>query len=247
MHSTALKVGELARRTGLTIRTLRHYDELGLVSPSLRTEGRHRLYTLADVTRLQQVVSLRGLGFSLDAIRRMLDEQGTTLLSVIEMHLARLDEQIAEQQRLLRNLQSIAAVLRTRKDVSVDTLIEAIEVTNMLNRYYTEEQLESLRQRRESFGQDRIRQAEQDWAALIEEARTAMANGEDPEGACAQTLAKRWWNLIQQFTGGDPGISQSLNRMYQEEGPETASRGMVDQGLFEYMNKAIEAMRAKKG
>jgi DNA-binding transcriptional MerR regulator len=245
MPSTALKVGELARRTGLTIRALHHYDELGLVSPSQRTEGGHRLYTAADVARLQQVVSLRGLGLSLDAIRETLDGEGNTLLGVIESHLARLDEQIAEQQRLLRQLQSVAAALRAREHVSVDTLIETIEATNMLNKYYTEEQLEQLRQRREEFGEDRIRQAEQEWTALIADVCAAKDDGEDPSSERVQALARRWWDLIQQFTGGDPGIGQSLNRIYQEEGPETASHGALDPGLFDYMGKAMAAMKAK--
>src|SRR5260370_470389 len=68
MRSEALTVGELARRTGLPVRTLHHYDAIGLVRPSLRTEPGHRLYTPADVARLQQVVSLRQLGFSLEEI-----------------------------------------------------------------------------------------------------------------------------------------------------------------------------------
>ena len=59
MNFEALKVGELARRTGLTVRTLHHYDEIGLLRPSLHTDSGHRLYTGRDVARLQQVLSLR--------------------------------------------------------------------------------------------------------------------------------------------------------------------------------------------
>ena len=62
----ALKIGELASRTGLTVRTLHHYDEIGLLKPSHRTDSGHRLYTVRDLGRLQQIVSLRQLGFSLD-------------------------------------------------------------------------------------------------------------------------------------------------------------------------------------
>lgn len=72
MGFEALKVGELARRTRLTIRTLHHYDEIGLLRPSLYTGSGHRLYTAGDVARLQQVVSLRQLGFSLEAWQELL-------------------------------------------------------------------------------------------------------------------------------------------------------------------------------
>jgi DNA-binding transcriptional MerR regulator len=69
MKFEALKVGELSKRTGLTIRTLHHYDEIGLLKPSLHGEAGYRLYTAADVVRLQQVLSLRQLGFSLEEVR----------------------------------------------------------------------------------------------------------------------------------------------------------------------------------
>ena len=78
MRFEALKVGELAQRTGLTVRTLHHYDAIGLLRPSLHTEAGYRLYTARDIVRLQQVLSLRQLGFSLDEIReltRLVDER----------------------------------------------------------------------------------------------------------------------------------------------------------------------------
>jgi DNA-binding transcriptional MerR regulator len=66
MMSEALKVGEVARRTGLTFRTFHHYDEICLLKPSLHTGARYRLYTGRDIARLQHVVSLRQLGLSLE-------------------------------------------------------------------------------------------------------------------------------------------------------------------------------------
>jgi DNA-binding transcriptional MerR regulator len=73
MRFEALKVGDLARRTGLTVRTLHHYDAIGLLKPSLHSEAGYRLYTAGDIARLQQVLSLRQLGFSLDEVRDCLD------------------------------------------------------------------------------------------------------------------------------------------------------------------------------
>src|SRR3954467_720914 len=76
MRFEALKVGELAKRTGLTVRTLHHYDEIGRLRPSLHTESGSRLYTAGDAARLQQVLSLRALGFSLDEVRGCLNQAG---------------------------------------------------------------------------------------------------------------------------------------------------------------------------
>jgi DNA-binding transcriptional MerR regulator len=67
-----MKVGELARRTGISVRTLHYYDEIGLLSPSVRNRAGHRLYAARDVARLQQVCSLKQLGFSIREIQSML-------------------------------------------------------------------------------------------------------------------------------------------------------------------------------
>ncbi len=85
-----LKVGELAKRTGLTVRTLHHYDEIGLLKPSLRTEAGHRLYDADDVARLQKIVLLRQLGFSLEEVQACLDRPGFSPLEVLGLHLTRL-------------------------------------------------------------------------------------------------------------------------------------------------------------
>ncbi len=92
---TAWKVGDLAEQTRLSVRTLHHYDEIGLLSPSGRTEGGHRLYSAEDVLRLQQIRSLRALGFGLGEIRECLENPGFSAQRVIEMHVSGLKERYA--------------------------------------------------------------------------------------------------------------------------------------------------------
>ena len=90
MRQGGLKVGELAKQTGLSVRTLHHYDAIGLLVPSHRTAAGHRLYTAVDVARLQQVVSLRQLGLSLDEVRGCLDRGDPAPLAVLEQHMRRI-------------------------------------------------------------------------------------------------------------------------------------------------------------
>src|SRR4051812_8526659 len=149
MRFEALKVGELARRTGLTVRTLHHYDEIGLLKPSLHTESGHRLYTAGDVARLQQVVALRQLGFSLEEIGDCLRRPGFSPLEVIQLQLARLREQIELQRGLCERLEGLAAHFRMAGEVSADVFLQTIEVMTMIENYYTPEQLESLKKRRD--------------------------------------------------------------------------------------------------
>jgi MerR family transcriptional regulator, thiopeptide resistance regulator len=108
---------------------------------------------------------------------------------------------------------------------------------------YTPDQQAQLEQRRDELGDDGIRQAERDWAALIEAVKTERAKGTRPPAAPMLELARQWQALIEQFTGGDEGIRRSLATMYHEQGSEAASRGMVDPELMQYVGQALAALR----
>lgn len=235
------KVGVLASRTGLSVRALHHYDEIGLLRPTLRSSSGHRLYDHHDVARLQQIQSLRSLGFPLDEIRRLLEGPGLSPRRVIYLHLARLREQIARQTRLTERLQALASHLEAAETVSADELCLIIEGIMTMEKYFTTEQLEELRQRGERVGQERMREAGEEWSVIIPAVRAAMANGTDPKSPEVQKLARRWKELVAEFTGGNPAIAQSLTNMYKHEGPVLQQKlGQVpDAAMFEYMKKAF--------
>jgi DNA-binding transcriptional MerR regulator len=246
MRFEALKVGDLARRTGLTIRTLHHYDEIGLLKPSLHTEAGHRLYTAGDVARLQQVLSLRQLGFSLEQVRDCLDRPGFSPLEVIRLHVARLREQIELQQALCERLEALAAHFGTAGEVSAEAFLQTIEVMNMIENYYTPEQLEYFRKRREeaaAAGEDIARQGTADWAALLAEYTAEMEKGTDPTDPKLQELEKRRQALVNAFTGGDPAIEQNLKRLWTEQGDKLCAQYGMDPKLMEYLGKVAEAAK----
>ena len=111
----------------------------------------------------------------------------------------------------------------------------------MIERYHTPEQQRQLAQRREQLGEHRIRQAEREWAELIAAVKGEQAAGTEPTDPPMLELARRWHALIDQFTGGDEGIRESRGTIYRQEGPEAASRGMVDPGLMRYVGQALAA------
>jgi DNA-binding transcriptional MerR regulator len=218
------KVGELAERTGLTVRALHHYDAMGLLSPSVRTDSAHgsghRLYTAADVARLQQIQSLKQLGFALEQIREYLARADYDPRRVVRLHLERVRGQAAELKRLEDRLAALADALEEAEMVSADEFLSTIEEMTMIEKYYTPEQLESLQRRRDEAGEageEAIRQGPQRWAELQASVRAAMDAGVQPTDPQAQELARRWFALVGEFTGGDPGIFLSLKRMYQNE------------------------------
>jgi DNA-binding transcriptional MerR regulator len=77
-------VGEVAELAGVTVRTLHHYDELGLLSPSGRSDAGYRLYSYDDLTRLREILIWRGLGFGLGEIAALLDDPGHDRLAALE-------------------------------------------------------------------------------------------------------------------------------------------------------------------
>lgn len=243
MGPRAMKVGELAKRTGVSVRTLHYYDEIGLLAPSHHSDTGHRLYAAGAIVRLQQIKSLRQLGFSLEEIRACLDRPDFSPHRVIELHIARLREQIALQQGLCARLEALAEGLRSAGEVSVEALLHTIEVISMVEKYYTPEQLEELKERRRTLGEERIRQVEAEWPELMAQVRAEMDKGTDPADERVQDLARRWMGLINEFTGGNPGIEQSLRTMYRQEstihGMETAP--MREMG--EYVSKALAASK----
>jgi hypothetical protein len=90
-----------------------------------------------------------------------------------------------------------------------------------------------------------MRQAPADWAALSADVRSAIDDGVDPADPRAQALARRWQGLIDEFTGGDPGIAQSLKRLWEDQGSALAAQHKMsyDPAAAEYMGKALAVLK----
>jgi DNA-binding transcriptional MerR regulator len=243
---TALKVGQLAKRTGISVRTLHYYDELGLLPPSGRTEAGYRLYTPGDIARLQQIRSLQYLGLSLAEVAEYLAGPDNSLLGALELQIARLTEQIEQQRQLRAGLEGLVSRLRHAGSISVEDLTRTMEVMKRMEQYYTPEQQEYLRQRRAQVGEERIREVETTaWPDLIAEVRAAIDQGVDPTSTQARELADRWMALVKEFTGGDPGIERSLSNLYKQEQPKDIHPSM-DPRIKEYMAFIQKARAASR-
>jgi MerR family transcriptional regulator, thiopeptide resistance regulator len=234
-------VGALAKASGLTVRTLHHWDAIGLLVPASRAGNGYRRYGGEDVARLYRILALRRLGLTLGEVAAALEREGPELEAAVRAHLARVEEQLAAQTALRDRLVRILDELGADGRPSSDQLIQTIEVMTMHERYYTPEQLDQLAARGDALGEEGMRKAEQDWAELIAEMEAERERGTDPADPRVQALAERWRALVEQFTGGDPGIAASLQRMYEDQGAERASRGAMPAGLSEYVGRAMAA------
>jgi DNA-binding transcriptional MerR regulator len=235
------RVGEVAKATGLTVRALHHYDEIGLLVPSQRTSAGYRLYSDGDVARLYRILALRTLGFTLEEIGGALLREGGDPRPAVRRHIDSIDGQLRLARQLRSRLTRILDMLDRAVEPSGDLFIDAIEVMTRMERYYTPEQLAQLSERADALGEEGLKRAQDDWTRLIAEVEAERVAGTDPADPRLTPLVDRWNALINQFTGGDPGIRASLQKLYETEGPERASRGAVSAETMEYAQRAIAA------
>src|SRR6185503_15926678 len=102
MTSRLRSISEVAQLAGVSVRTLHHYDEIGLLVPSARSENGYRRYSDEDIRRLLSVIVFKQLGFSLDAIERLLDDPAIDRVKALEEQRSALSTQIVEKQAALR-------------------------------------------------------------------------------------------------------------------------------------------------
>ncbi len=251
MSEQLYQVREFARRSGVTIRTLHHYDQIGLLRPSVYTEAGYRLYSDRDFGRLQQIVTLKFIGLSLKRIREILQEEQFDLWSMLKLQRIALEK---KRNHLVLAIQAIERAEQTalpEKEPDWESFKQIIEVVTMesnqdfFKQYYTEEQLAEFKRRRETEG-DMIRQTEQDWKELIAEVEASL--GEDPAGEKAQGLAARWDELIERFTKGDPEVIASMKKLYADRDKMPDEYKMpFNEDVQVFITKAQKARAQKNG
>ena len=144
-----IRVGELARRAGLTVRALHHYDSLGLLKPSARAESGYRLYSAADVARLHQIQALRRFGMGLADIAAVLPQQNAqpnalqadTLADIIGQQIAALDRQIAHAATLRAQLAQLQQQLGSGEQPDLAEWLSALERMAAYEQYFSKEEI----------------------------------------------------------------------------------------------------------
>ncbi|ASS67567.1 MULTISPECIES: MerR family transcriptional regulator [unclassified Paenibacillus] len=121
------KTGDLANLTGLTVRTLRYYDQIGLFSPSGQTESGHRLYNEADLSYLHQILSLKELGLSLEEIKSALGGGWISPLEIVQLQIGRIKEQIQMQQKRLELLGHVSKLMQGKAPLTVEDFTSLLQ------------------------------------------------------------------------------------------------------------------------
>jgi len=227
--------GRFARRASVSVRTLRFYDRAGVLVPSARTEAGYRVYTDADLPRLQQVLALKFLGLSLDEIKRCIAAGPRRLQESLGQQKAMMRERRAQLDAILQAIDEAERHLQT-EPASLESVVRVIEVIQMhqqrdwVSKYFTPEQREQMQRLSEQAYSEEARQklaartwteedqrrADAQWAQVGSELKRLVAAGADPAGPEGQVWAAGFNGLISAFTQNDPEIEAGLQSWWQQ-------------------------------
>lgn len=233
-----LRIGELARRTGLTVRALRHYDDIALLVPSERSSGGYRLYGRKDVARLYRIQALRRLDLSLADIQGLLDNAAGGISEVVAQQVAQLDREILQASALRTHLLAVQDQLQASEEPGMDDWLLALESMVAGSKYFSEDEQRTLKAQRDGFA-DAMAPERAELSAWL---HRLVAAGVSPESPQAQTLAQRWIELLLDEAGGDEGLLIKLYTMHWNEPSLHALTG-VDRAGIRYISHAMAFAR----
>ncbi len=248
---TTLSVQEFARLAGVTVRALHVYDHAGLLAPSVRTAGGHRRYRRGDLVRLQQILTLKYLGFSLEEIANLLNAPAYDLRSSLAM------QKNAIEQRILQLQGVVYALTRTLDDITAQNEIDWTQVVltirglqeagsrEWLTRYYSTETQSWLQERAAMAPRDLLEEGTRAWQELYTHfGQVADLPAEHDE---VQHLAAEMDRLIAMFTGGDQAVEHGLRQRFQNTPRLLETYGMqIDPAVQRLMQQALTIFRERR-
>jgi|APAra7269097189_1048546.scaffolds.fasta_scaffold00684_15 DNA-binding transcriptional MerR regulator len=230
-----LTVGELARRTGLTVRSLHHYHHIGLLRPSARSDAGYRLYTAEDVERLYRIIALRRLGLSLTDIGTTLSATETSLQALLAKQIEMLELTMARDRRLHHHLCSARDALAAGQSLDPSKWIDTMELMTMYEDYFSPEELKRLPLYQNP-------DARSEWSALVSTVQAAIDRGAKPGDTDVDVLAFRWMHMIGRGTDNNPDFLMRLHAINRDD-PQARERTGITAELGHFIEQAIIAAR----
>lgn len=242
-------VGSVAALTGLSVRTLHHYDHIGLVVPSVRTPAGYRGYTDADVERLHLVLAYRAAGLPLDEIGVLLDDPEVDELTRLQHQHTLLLERAAELQRTIKAVEALMDAHRSGIQLTAQEQVEIFGTTAFGEEYAAEAELRWGDTDAWKLSQRRAAQlTKQDWIdikaegdALLQDLAAAKRCGVRPGSSEAHALAARHRAAIERFYPCGGEMHRGLVEMYLADARFTAYYDDVEPGLAQFVHDVVIA------
>jgi DNA-binding transcriptional MerR regulator len=243
-------VKEFAGLTKVTVRTLHYYDQIGLLKPSFEMPSGYRVYTDADLLRLQQIVTLKFMGFSLARIRDLLNLKGYEVVRSLRIQAEAVRDEIGRLKRATRAIDQVLARLESGGRINRKKLIEIMEVIQMgedvkkawQEKFFTEGELREFQEIGKKYPPRAMAGYQRRWAELIDEVKKNL--NADPAGEVAQSLARRWKDLLDEAYGGHPELKVKIGKAY-AAGAIPEDHRMFGPEVWDFIKKAHEAAKKR--
>ena len=237
------QIHELAARAGITVRTLHHYDRIGLLHPSRHSPAGYRLYDDSAALRLQQILFHRELGLSLADIGRILDAPGFDLMKALGSHREELDKRIARLQRLRRTVDNTLAYMKGE---------HSMEKAGIFEGFTPEEEEHYSKEAERLYDPETVRESNRKWKSYgVVEQKRILAEGKAvyldmiaamPKGAGSpevQAIVGRWRANMSYFW--TPSLEQlvPLAENYSADPRFKANFDAMSPSLAEFMGEAV--------
>lgn len=238
----AWTVGEVAKLARVSVRTLHHYDTIGLLDPSDRSESGYRLYDMRDLERLQQVLFFRELGFGLDEIRAVMLDPGFDRAEALRAQRSLLADKARRTEAMLAKIDEALDAMDEGVTMDENDMFEVFgdfdpkqyedEVKERWGE--TDAYKESMR-RTKRFTKDDWKRVTAEQAAAMEALAEAYRAGAAPSDASAQEAAERHRSAIENFYPCSREMHAGLGRMYVADPRFAANYEKLAEGLTQWV------------
>jgi DNA-binding transcriptional MerR regulator len=243
-------VREFAKLTRVTVRTLHYYDQIGLLKPSFERPNGYRIYTDADLLRLQQIVTLKFMGFSLTEIRRLLDGKGYEAVKSLKVQAEAVRDEIVRLRQASRAIDQVLARLEKDGRIHKQKLIKIMEVIQMgedvkkgwHEKYFSEADLKKFQEIGKKYTPEQMLAYQDRWTGLIAEVKANL--GLDPASDKAQDLGRRWKELLNEAYGGYPELKAKIGQAY-AEGVIPKDQNMIAPEVWDFIKRVHAAGKSK--
>ena len=246
-----MTVGEVAKKMGVTVRTLQYYDKEGLLSPSAESEGGRRLYTDKDLVTLHQIISLKSLGFSLDDIKQRLISLETPyeVANVLTEQADDIRKKIEQLKTSLSAIEQLKTEVLQMQTVNFKKYADIIVNLQMKNdSYYLINRFDddTLDHIRNHFDKESGLDFMDRFNRLSDEIVQLQKETVPPENEKCQQVVKAYWNLIMEFTNGDMSM---LPKLMEGGNIDTATNAWEERQkiINDYLEPALQVYFSRLG
>ncbi len=246
-----MTVGDVAKKMGVTVRTLQYYDKEGLLSPSAESEGGRRLYTDKDLVMLHQIVSLKSLGFSLEDIKgRLISlETPADVANALTKQADDIRQKIEQLTASLSAIEQLKAEVLQMQTVNFKKYADIIINLQMKNDSYylikrfDDDTLDHIRSR---FNKESGLDFMDRFNRLSDEIVQLQKENVPPESDKCQQVVKDYWNLIMEFTNGDISM---LPKLMEVGNIDTATNAWEERQKIvnDYLDPALQVYFSRLG